>query len=232
MRVLGLIPARGGSKSVPGKNIAPLAGRPLLTYTVAAAAAATRLDRVILSTDDEGIAEVGRAAGVEVPFLRPAALADDAAPTLGVVRHALDFLEAEEDDCPDAVCLLQPTAPLREGRHIDEAIALLITEDADSVVSVCPVPHQYHAGFSFKIEAGRLAPFLADGLRYTRRQDLPELFTRNGAIYVTRRAVIRGGSLYGERCLPYRMAPEVSVNIDSPLDFLLAEALLTQRAGT
>ncbi|MCI0730285.1 MAG: acylneuraminate cytidylyltransferase family protein, partial [Chloroflexi bacterium] len=143
MRVLGLIPARGGSKGVPRKNIRLLCGKPLLQYTAESALAARRLSRVILSTEDEEIAEVGRRCGLDVPFLRPAELAQDDTAALPVVQHALRWLEAQ-GEWFDAICFLQPTCPLRRAEDIDACITLLEERNADTVVSVLAVPLQYN----------------------------------------------------------------------------------------
>ena len=223
MRVLGLIPARGGSQGVPGKNLRPLAGRPLLAYTVADALA-SNLDRVVLSTDDEDIAAVGRRLGAEVPFLRPAELATDAAPTLGVVVHALDALAAEGDDY-DAVCLLQPTSPVRGPGLIDECVERLVTSGADSVVSVRPVPTDHHPDWVYRLgDDGELTLFNGEDEPRTRRQDLAPAFHRDGAVYVTRAEVVRAGSLYGRRTVAV-LADGPSVNIDTEDDFRRAEEL-------
>src|SRR4051812_41980936 len=136
--VLGLVPARGGSKGVPGKNIRPLAGRPLLEYTARVAQASGVIDRLVLSTDSSDIGDVGRRAGLEVPFLRPAALAADDTPMLPVVRHALDAL-AERGWTPEILVILQPTSPLRRAEHIRDAVTMLREREADSVVSVVEV---------------------------------------------------------------------------------------------
>ncbi|HEY5153464.1 MAG TPA: acylneuraminate cytidylyltransferase family protein [Acidimicrobiales bacterium] len=223
MRALGLIPARGGSQGVPGKNLRPLAGRPLLAYT-ARDALASGLDRVVLSTDDEAIATVGRELGLDVPFLRPAELATSEAPTLGVVRHAIDVLAAAGDDY-DAVCLLQPTSPVRAPGLIDECLARLAASGADSVVTVRPVPLEFHPDWVYHLDAdGGLA--LASGAAepVTRRQDLTAAYHRDGAVYVTRTEVVQAGSLYGHRVVGV-VAAGPSVNIDTEDDFRRAEAL-------
>ena len=227
MRVLGLLPARGGSKGIPRKNIRPLAGTPLLAYTAAAAHAATRLARVVLSTEDAEIAALGRACGLDVPFLRPADLAQDTTPTLPVVQHALRHLAAAGDHY-DAVCLLQPTHPLRTAATIDGCIGLLLTSAADSVVTVLPVPAEYHphwvyfaaADGTLRLSNGALTP-------PPRRQDLPPAFHREGSVYVTRTAVVLDGdSLYGARTLGYSVVGLPSVNLDTPDDWARAEAWL------
>ena len=230
MRVLGLIPARGGSRGIPRKNIRPLGGRPLLAYTAECALAARRLDRVILSTEDEEIAAVGRRCGVEVPFLRPVELAQDATPTLPVVVHALSALEAAGDRF-DAVCVLQPTHPFRRPEHIDACIELLAAGRVDAVFTVLPVPTQYHPHWVyFADERGRL--HLASGARepIVRRQELRAAFHREGSVYVVRRdVVVEAGSLYGECVVGYELEPAQSVNIDSWDDWERAERMLAER---
>lgn len=224
MRVLGLIPARGGSKGIPGKNVRPLGGRPLLAWTAEAALASRRLSRVVLSTDDEEIAEAGRRCGLDVPFLRPAELARDDTPTLPVVRHALESLEDELD----AVCLLQPTSPFRRAEDIDACIAMLEERELDAVVSVLPVPHEHNPHWVyFEDGAGLLRLATGEEQPIPRRQELPPAFHRDGSIYVTRRDVVMGGSLYGRRLGGY-VTPDAgrSVNLDTPADWERAEGLL------
>lgn len=227
MRVLGLIPARGGSKGVPRKNIKLLAGKPLLVYTAEAALAAKRLARVVLSTDDPEIAEVGKDCGIEAPFLRPAELAEDKTPTLPVVQHALNFLERQGDRF-DAVCLLQPTNPLRRAGDIDACIELMERHAADCVISVLPVPAEYNPHWvyfpgsdgSLRLSTGETTPI-------PRRQELPPAFHREGSIYITRcDVVMTQNSLFGARVVGYEMDPALSVNIDTLDDWKLAERLI------
>ncbi|MBI1760321.1 MAG: acylneuraminate cytidylyltransferase family protein [Acidobacteria bacterium] len=226
MRVLGLIPARGGSKGVPRKNIKLLNGQPLLAYTSAAALAARRLTRVILSTDDPEIAEVGRACGLDVPFMRPAELAQDHTPTLPVVQHALRWLE-ERGEHYDAVCLLQPTSPLRRASDIDACIELLAERRADAVVTILPVPLEYNPHWVyFQDNEGALHLSTGETIPIPRRQDLPPAFHREGSIYVTRRSVImEQDSFYGKYLLGYPVDPQFCVNIDDQKDWARAEAL-------
>ncbi|MFA4932782.1 MAG: acylneuraminate cytidylyltransferase family protein [Caldisericia bacterium] len=226
--VLAVIPARGGSKEIPRKNIFSLSGRPLIEYTFEAAKGSKLINRTIVSTDDNEIAEVGRRNGIDVPFMRPKELAEDNTPTLPVIRHAVEFIEKEHGYKPDIVMLLQPTAPLRKSHHIDEALRLLMNNpDADSVVSVTEVPHQYNPYFVMKIEDDLLKFYNEDAIKYTRRQGLPKAYSRNGAIYAFRLETLNEkNSLYGDTCLPYIMSFEESVNIDSVYDFKIAEMLL------
>jgi CMP-N-acetylneuraminic acid synthetase len=232
MRVLGLIPARGGSKGVPRKNIKLLCGRPLLAYTADAALASRCLSRVILSTEDAVIAGVGKDCGLEVPFLRPAELARDETPMLPVAQHAVRFLE-ERGDHFDAVCLLQPTNPLRTADDIDACIALLESCDADAVVTTLRVPDEHNPHWVYfpdsqgclRLSTGETAPI-------PRRQDLPPAFHREGSVYVTRReTLMERNSFYGARLLGYEMNADCSVNIDTPEDWLRAEKLISQLIG-
>ena len=225
MQIVGVIAARGGSKGIPGKNLVPLGGRPLIAYTFDAAASSRTLTRVILTTDSEQIADLARSAGIGVPFLRPRHLAADDTPMIDVLRHAVDAMHP----AADVVVLLQPTSPLRRAEHIDGAVEALLASGADSVVSVTAVPHQFTPGSLMRIEGERLVP-LEPGPPSTRRQDKPLLFARNGpAVLATREAVVRGGRLYGDVTRPYVMSREDSIDIDEPLDLVIAEAVLAAR---
>jgi CMP-N-acetylneuraminic acid synthetase len=227
--VLGLVPARGGSKGVPGKNVRPLAGRPLLEYTARAARDSGVVDRIVLSTDSQEIADVGRRAGLEVPFLRPAALAADDTPMLPVIRHALDALVADGWHT-EIVVLLQPTSPLRRADHIRDAVQLLRDTNADSVVTVVEVPRHLSPDYVMKIEDGRLRHFLPEGARLTRRQDARPAYAREGTVYACwARTIERTGSLYGDDCRPLVIDPRDSLSIDSPADWEAAERMLAAR---
>lgn len=228
MRVLGIIPARGGSKGIPRKNLAPLAGKPLLFYTIRAALGSKRLTRAILSSEDHEVRTVGRSLGVDVPFVRPMELATDDASSRAVAKHALLFAEEEEGRQYDAVCLLQPTCPLRESADIDGAIQMLEGSDADAVVSLTQV-EEPHPVKMMVVRHGLVQPLLPDQWRETvRRQDLPPTFYLNGAVYCARRAVlVESDSLWGTKTLAHVMPAERSVNIDSPLDLRIAELVLT-----
>ena len=227
--ILGVVPARGGSRGIPHKNLAPLLGRPLLAYTAVAAKQSKTLTRTVLSTDDTKIASVGEELGLEVPYLRPPELASDESPMLGVLQHLLRHLEQHEGFRPEAVALLQPTSPLRRAEHIDEAVALLLKTNADSVVSVIPAPHNFNPVSLMRIEGKRLVPY-AKGPLILRRQDKPKIYARNGpAVLVTRSKILIKGSLYGNHCEPYLMKEEDSIDIDTPLDLEIAEFLLRRR---
>ena len=229
MRVLGVITARGGSKGVPGKNLKLLAGKPLLAYTIEAARASHSLDRVILSTEDEQIAAAARALGCEVPFIRPAELSRDDTPHLPVIQHAAAWMREQGHYHPDAVLILQPTSPLRTAGDIDSAIALLESSGADSVLSVSDVPGHSHPSRTLRLDADGFATLFATGepvrKRINRRQDLPDAWAMNGAIYACRTGLLSGPdpSLYGDRVVAYRMPLERSISIDTIDDWAAAE---------
>jgi CMP-N,N'-diacetyllegionaminic acid synthase len=229
MRVLGLIPARGGSRGVPGKNTRPLQGKPLLAYTAEAALAASSLARVVLTTEDPEIALVGRKLGLDVPFERPAELARDETPMLPVVQHAVRLLE-QAGDVFDAICLLQPTNPLRSSATIDACVELLERTGADAVVTTLPVPAEYNPHWAFIPSAeGWLRIATNDTVIIPRRQELPPAVHREGSVYVTRRNVlVEGNSLYGARLAGHAVDPKYSVNIDTWEDWHRAERLLAE----
>ena len=229
---LAVIPARGGSKSIRLKNLAPLCGKGLIEYTFQAAKNSRLLDRVIVSTDSEPIAAFARERGIEVPFIRPAELAGDDCPMLPVVKHAVEFLQREDAYKPDYIVILQPTSPLRVARHIDESLELLIDRGADSVVSVIEVPHQFSPYSVMKLEDGRVVPFMPDSEQYSLRQRKPKFYARNGAaVYAfTYETLFEKNSIYGDDCRPYVMAPDESVDIDEPLDLEIAEMLLGRKS--
>jgi CMP-N-acetylneuraminic acid synthetase len=224
--VIGLVPARGGSKGIPGKNLALLAGRSLLTYPPEAAHGARTLGRIILSTDNANIAAEGERLGLEIPFMRPAALAADDTPMISVVKDALDRLD-NPPGSTSALVLLQPTSPLRRAHHIDDAVELFRTSRAASVVSVVRVPHRYTPSSLLVDEGGRLRPYLNDRSNESRRQDKPVLFARNGpAVLVLSPDLIRSGRLYDATTVGFEMTSAESVDIDEPEDLRVAECLL------
>ncbi|BAS28215.1 acylneuraminate cytidylyltransferase family protein [Limnochorda pilosa] len=227
VRTLGLIPARAGSKGIPGKNLRLLGGVPLIVRTIEVALEA-QLDQVVVSTDGPDIAEVSKRAGARVPFLRPAELATDDAATVDVVRHALMWLRQREATEPETVVLLQPTSPLRTAEHIREALELFSRGHGRTVVSVTPTDHPPHWTYTLSAE-GTLLP-VVPGNWAARRQDLPPTFRLNGAIYVFPAAKAEGDRLWDERSLAYVMPPEASVDIDTELDWQLAEILLQRDA--
>jgi N-acylneuraminate cytidylyltransferase len=178
--VVALVPARGGSKGLPGKNLRPLAGHSLIAYAARAARESAVVARAVLTTDAEDIAAEGRRAGLDVPFLRPVHLAQDDTPMKPVIDHALAAL-AREGVEPDIVLLLQPTSPLRTPDHLRAAVRMLRESSADSVVSVVELPRHYSPDYVMRIENGGLQPFLPEGARITRPAER-RLRQRAGAV--------------------------------------------------
>jgi CMP-N-acetylneuraminic acid synthetase len=229
-QILALIPARGGSKGVARKNIRELAGKPLIVWTIEMASACSTLDRVIVSTEDQEIAEIARQYGAEVPFIRPGELAQDDTPDLPVYQHALSWLAEHEGYRPDIVVWLRPTTPLRTVQDVEAAIQLLIETGADCVRSVSLAEH--HPYWMKQLDGDRLVPFIdgVDESEYYRRQLLPPAYRLNGAVDVTWcRTAIEKGLLYGGDVRGYVMPAERSIDLDSELDFALAELLLQMR---
>jgi len=228
--IVGLIPARGGSKGVPGKNIKLLGGKPLIAWTIDAARASGLLDRVMVSTDDPDIAETARRYGAEVPFVRPASLAVDETPALDVALHALDWLESQ-GALPEYLVWLQPTSPFRTGEDIAAGIALMEHSQAPAIVGVCEA--RVHPLYVVKINPdGALEPFMPGAAGKTRRQDLPDAYQVNGAFYLNRSLALRQDrSFIPNGTRPLIMPPERSIDIDSAWDFFLAQTILDQRAG-
>jgi CMP-N-acetylneuraminic acid synthetase len=226
--IIALIPARGGSKGIPRKNLAPVAGKPLIAWTIEAALGSGKLSRVLVSTDDAEIAEVARQHGAEVPFLRPPELARDESDALGVALHALTWIEEQTSERPDYLLLLQPTSPLRTTADIDGAIMLACARDADAVLSVCEaVPHPLLA--RRLDESGVLTDFIPIPKAFARRQDFPPAYVLNGAIYLNRCTSLRGACTFQPAgALALHMPVERSLDIDSPFDLRLAELLLTK----
>ncbi len=227
-KILGIIPARGGSKGVPRKNLRLLAGRPLIAWTIEAAKGSSLLDRVILSSEDDEIMETARRHGLEVPFKRPPELARDDTPGILPVLHALEMLSSENYT---HVVLLQPTSPMRNSEDIDGAIRLCIDRAAPACLGVCEAPHP--PWWMFGMDADRkLSPLMAAKDIPLRRQDAPKAYQLNGAIYVAEIGFIKSSKGFiGPESLGYAMPGERSLDIDSELDILLAESLLAAQAN-
>jgi CMP-N,N'-diacetyllegionaminic acid synthase len=227
--VLAIVPARGGSKGVPRKNLLPLAGRTLLDRTAQAARESQHIDRIVLSTDDPAVAEEGRRVGLEVPFTRPADLAADDTPMLPVLTHAIGEV-IKGGWSPEYIVLLQPTSPLRQPGHIQEAVGRLVASGADSVVTVVEVPKHLSPDYVMRIDGGTLRPFLPEGGHVTRRQDVRPAYYRDGTVYAFRRHTIeRFGNIYGDHCVPLLIDARESLSIDSPEDWAAAERILAAR---
>lgn len=230
MRILGIVPARGGSKGVPRKNIRMLGGKPLLAYTAESAKSSSFLTKIVLSTDDEEIADTGRVWGFDVPFMRPSELALDSSPTLPVIQHALDYYSQQGEEF-DAMCLLEVTSPFRMPGLIDRAIARFIELDADALVTVLPIPASYNPHWALEQdEKGYLHIATGEQKIIPRRQELPMAFHRDGSIYITKTSVVREGSLYGTKLAFIENDPDYSINIDTIKDWEEAENWLSQNS--
>ena len=232
MSIIGIIPARSGSKGIPNKNIALLNSKPLIAYTIETAKRSKIFDEIILSTDSPEIAKISEDYGVRVPVMRSKELAQDTTPTFPVIKHLIKWFETKRNKQFDFIMLLQPTAPLRSEQDIISAYKLLIkkTKIADSLVSVCKVDEPHPVKMK-KICNGYVRPFLEyiEPTQTYRRQDCPTVYFLNGAIYLCRtKELLDRKSLLGSKTLPYVMPLERSVNIDSELDLKIAEVILKQ----
>lgn len=226
--IVGLIPARGGSKGLPGKNVRPLAGKPLIAWTIEAALKSGVLKRVIVSSDDSEISRIARQFGAEIPFQRPEVLSRDDTPALDVALHALDWLEANAS-LPEVLLLLQPTSPLRTWEDIAAGVTLMENSGAPAVIGVCET--KAHPWQVLKAGTdGGLESYLPNQLQSARRQDLPSAYQINGALYLNRCDSLRKDRMFvplGAR--PYVMPCERSIDIDTALDFFLAETLMRRQ---
>jgi CMP-N-acetylneuraminic acid synthetase len=227
MKVLGIVTARGGSKGIPRKNIALLLGKPLLAYTAEAAQGASKLTRVVLSTDDDEIANVGRGLGLDIPFMRPADLARDDTPTIPVLQDTVRRLELQ-DEKYEAIFTLQPTNPLRRSSDIDGAIDLLEHTGADSVISFVDVGEKHPSRMKYIDAVGRVIdPPFGEQFEGQRRQELAKLYLREGSVYLTRRDILmEQNSLKGRDCRAWLIPEDRACNIDTPFDLFIAEQIL------
>ncbi len=226
-KILALIPARSGSKGVPNKNIKLIAGKPLLFWTVEAAKKCAWLDKIIVSTDDPKIATLAKQAGAEVPFLRPKELSSDSARMIDVLLHAIDWFEKHGENY-DLLLLLQPTSPLRSSEDIKNAIMEMSYRSAKAIISVCPTEHPPY--WSNVLPPDHSLKHFIDQAVIRNRQELPEYYRLNGAIYLSDVEYLKKNSgFWGDATFAYIMPVERSVDIDSEIDFKLAEILLKEK---
>ena len=229
MNVLGVIPARGGSKGIPKKNIRPLCGHPLIYYTIKSAKESSVLSDFIVTTDDMEIKNISEHYGAKVPFMRPKELSGDKALAIPTIRHAVLFYEKIVGFMFDYIIMLQPTAPLRLAKDIDRAINILIDNNSDSIISVVNVEN-FHPMKMKIINNNFLYDYVESKVENPPRQGLPEIYIVNGAIYAVKRDVfIKENTFKGEKCLPYVMESDDSINIDAETDFLIAEHFIKRR---
>lgn len=225
--ILAIIPARGGSKGVPHKNIKEINGKPLISYTIVQGKHSKYIDKLIVSTEDREIAEISKKYGAEIPFLRPSELALDSTPGIDPILHAIKWFKNRNCNFDYVMCL-QCTSPFRTYFQIDESIENLFEKDADSIVSVCEsetVPY-----WMKKIENGKLKDFLDEDVFYARRQDVPKVYRLNGAIYMAKtQTFLNIKNWYTENTIPYVMDEKSSVDIDNMLDFEFAEFLMKEK---
>jgi CMP-N-acetylneuraminic acid synthetase len=223
VKTLGIIPARGGSKRVPRKNVRPLGGKPLVAWAIEAATAA-RLDRVVVSSDDDEVLAIAGRFDPRLPLRRPAELATDTSPAVDYVRHAL---EACGDH--DAVVIVQPSSPLTLPADIDATVELLERSGADTAVTVMELDHAIHP-IKLKVLSGdRLLPYLEEERGRMAAHELPKLYVRNCSVYATRASVVAAGAIIGADCRAVVMPRERSIDINDELDFSFAEFLVSRR---
>ncbi|MFA6273133.1 MAG: acylneuraminate cytidylyltransferase family protein [Candidatus Paceibacterota bacterium] len=225
-KILAVITARGGSKGIPGKNIKPLGGKPLIAYSIDAAKKSKLITHLIVSTDDKKIARIAIKYGAEVPFLRPKKLAQDKTPHVPVMCHAIEFVEKKLGIIFDYAVILQPTSPFRLPEDIDNTLEKLIKNSADSAVSLVDVDN-YHPVKAKKLAGDKVLPYMTPEPEGTRRQDFPPAYRRSGAIYAMRRdLLIKDNRLYGDYIVGHIVPAERSVDIDTPFEWFRAEWML------
>jgi len=222
LEVLAIIPARGGSKEVPNKNIRKIAGKALIEYTISAAKKSKKINKIIVSTDCEKIAKISKKAGVEIPFLRPKKISRDTSPAIDYVKHALEFLDRNENYSPEIVIILQPTSPHRKSEIIDKSIQMLTNSKATCVMTVTKT--KSHPYLSFWYSKNYLKPFKQDFQKYYQRQRFPELYYPTGSVYTFWKSnLMKYQSIYGPKIKPLMLNDEDSLDVDSPFDFFMNE---------
>jgi len=230
MKVLGIIPARAGSKRVIGKNMRLLGGKPLTQYVIESATTSKLLDSIVLSSDDSGVLELTTQFTHIIPLRRPDELAMDTSPAIDYVIHALEWMKKNKEQTFDIVVIVQPTSPLTTSEDIDATIQLLLDDDrADSAVSVMRLNQVTHPYKLKTIQGQWLKPFLKEEKIILQADELPDIYTRNGSVYVARMSNIEKGVIAGEKCLAHIMPEERSIDINEPIDLEFAEFLLKRK---
>ncbi len=227
LNILGIIPARGGSKGIPKKNIKILGDKPLIYYTIKSAKRSVYITDLIVSTDDLEIAKIAESCGANVPFIRPKELALNETPMLPVLRHAVDFMEKNKNIIFDYIVILQPTSPFRLPEDIDKTIEVIIEKGADSAVSLVEVESQFHPMKMKKFEEQRVLSYTIDEPEGINRQDLPKVYRRSSAVYVQKRdLIVKKNQLYGDYIVGHIVPAERYIDIDNEFDWLKAEYML------
>jgi len=225
LKVLAIIPSRGGSKGIINKNIQKIGGKPLIEHTIISAKKSKKIDKILISTDDKKILKIAISMGVDAPFLRPKKISSDTASSLEVIKHALKFLE-KQNYFPDIICLLQPTSPFRDDDLIDKSIKLLVKSKATSVIGVSKI--KSHPYGSFWKKNNFLKPFQPSFQNYSRRQSLPDLYFPTGSIYIfSLNTLKKYDSIYGPKIKPMIISQQNDVDIDTLFDLFIAEMKLT-----
>jgi CMP-N,N'-diacetyllegionaminic acid synthase len=224
MNILAIIPARGGSKGIPHKNIQKLAGKPLIYYSINSAKISKCFNKIIVSTDDEKIAKISKGFGAEVPFLRPKNISKDSSSTIEVIKHTLEFLKKNQNYIPDIIIVLQPTSPLRTLNLIKSTIQILKKSGSTSVISVSKI--KKHPFSAFWLKSGLLKPFKQNFTEYNRRQKYPDLYFPTGSIYAFwNKTIKKYNSMYGPKIKPIVIDIE-NIDIDNKLDLFIAEMII------
>ena len=224
MKVLGIIPARKGSKRVPNKNIRPFAGTTLTTLAIQQALEAKYLDTILVSSDSQEILQLTKQFQNIIPIRRPNNLATDKSPAIDYMKHALNLLEMEYNKTFDIIVIIQPTSPLRFGKNIDKTIELFMDNpDADSVVSIVPIEHMTHPQKLKIMRGNKLLPFITDEGDLPATHELPNVFVRNCAVYLFKTSNIKNNILLGSNSLGYKMPSETAVDINTMIEFEFAE---------
>ena len=230
MKVLGIIPARSGSKRLPRKNLRLLGGRPLTALAIESALGARSLARVVVSSDDPEVLALAGSYGANLPLPRPPELSGDRSQAIEYVVHALRTLEQSESEPFEVIAILQPSSPLRTSEDVDATVDLLERTGADTAVSVARVPHAIHPAKLKLLDGDRLIPYLEEERGRMAEHELPPVFVRNCAVYVTRRAIVDSGRIIGDDCRAFVMPAERSVDINDEMDLLFAEFCLERRS--
>ena len=226
MDVLGIIPARGDSKGIPKKNLRKISGIPLIEYTIKTAKKSKKINRLIVSTDNEEIIKLAKKLNVEIPFRRPAKFSNDKASGSDVINHALQFLKKNENYSPDIIIILQPTSPLRDPLNIDKSVELLINSNSSSVLGVFAM--KQHPDIAFTQNKDKfLTPYKKDTKKYSRRQEMTSLYYPTGSLYTFwTKTFLKYGNCYGNKIKPLLVSKEESIDVDDPFDLFLIQMIL------